>query len=171
VIVGFGSIGRRLVELLAPLAMGLSAVRREVAGDEPIPTWRPEDPRAAAALGEADHVIDLLPGSPSTDGFFDARRFAALKPGAIFYNVGRGTTVDQDALMATLVAGRLAAAYLDVTSPEPLPPDHPLWTAPNCYISPHTAGGHDSEGERQVRHFLDNLARLTSGRPLLDRIV
>src|SRR5437588_848614 len=83
-----------------------------------------------AALGEADHVIDVLPAAPGTERFFDAARFAALKPGAMFYNVGRGTTVDQEALLGALASGRVAAAYLDVTTPEPLPPDHPLWTAP-----------------------------------------
>jgi phosphoglycerate dehydrogenase-like enzyme len=171
VIVGFGSIGRRLVELLAPLGMRLQAIRRQVAGDEPIPTHTPDDPRAAAALAGADHVIDVLPGSAGTDRFFDAARFAGLKPGAIFYNIGRGSTVDQDALLAALGSGRLAAAFLDVVAPEPLPPDHPLWTAPGCFITPHSAGGHDTEPERLARHFLDNLARLGAGQPLVDRVV
>jgi phosphoglycerate dehydrogenase-like enzyme len=171
VIVGFGSIGRRLVELLAPLAMSVSAVRRAVTGDEPVPTFAAGDPRAAAALAGADHVVDVLPGNPGTERFFDAARFAGLKPGAIFYNVGRGTTVDQEALLAALGSGRLAAAYLDVASPEPLPPGHPLWTAPNCFLTPHSAGGHDTENDRQVAHFLDNLARLVDGRALRDRVV
>jgi phosphoglycerate dehydrogenase-like enzyme len=171
VIVGFGSIGRRLVQLLAPFEMRLAAVRRTVAGDEPVPTFAAGDPRAAAALAGADHVIDLLPGSPSTDRFFDAARLAGFKDGAIFYNVGRGATVDQAALLAALAAGKLAAAYLDVVSPEPLPPDHPLWTASGCFITPHSAGGHDTEHPRLARHFLDNLARFTAGEPLLDRIV
>jgi phosphoglycerate dehydrogenase-like enzyme len=171
VIVGFGSIGRRLVELLAPLAMRVSALRRRVAGDEAVPTFAVDDPRAAAALAGADHVIDLLPGSRSTERFFDAARLGALKPGAIFYNVGRGGTVDQEALRALLISGRLGAAYLDVTTPEPLPPDHPLWSTPNCFITPHSAGGHDTENERQVRLFLENLRRFTAGEPLLDRVV
>jgi phosphoglycerate dehydrogenase-like enzyme len=171
VIVGFGSIGRRLVELLAPLSMRLTAVRNQLGGDEPIATYLVDDPRTAAALAAADHVIDVLPESRSTARFFDAARFAGLKPGAVFYNVGRGATVDQEALLAALISGRLAAAYLDVVSPEPLPPDHPLWTAPSCFITPHTAGGHDTESERQVRHFLENLARFTAGRPLLDQVV
>jgi phosphoglycerate dehydrogenase-like enzyme len=169
-IVGLGSIGRRLVELLAPLAMNVTALRNRVAGDEPVPTFTPDDPRAAAALASADHVIDVLPASPSTERFFDAARFAACKPGAIFYNVGRGTTVDQEALLAALRSGQLGAAYLDVATPEPLPPEHPLWTAPHCTITPHTAGGHADEPERLVRHFLANLARFTTGQPLLDRV-
>jgi phosphoglycerate dehydrogenase-like enzyme len=65
----------------------------------------------------------------------------------------------------------LAYAYLDVTDPEPLPPDHPLWTMPNCYITPHTAGGHDGEMENLVKHFLANLHRFTSGEDLVDRVI
>ena len=171
VIVGFGSIGRRLCELLAPLAMQVTALRRRVVGDEPVPTFTVEDPRAIAALAAADHVLDVLPANPHTARFFDEARLAGLKTGAVFYNVGRGTTVDQDALLAALGSGRLAAAYLDVTSPEPLPVDHPLWTTPGCFVSPHTAGGHDTEHERLVRHFLENLRRFGEGRPLVDRVI
>jgi phosphoglycerate dehydrogenase-like enzyme len=171
VIAGFGSIGRRLAELLAPLHMEVIAIRRTVTGDEPVPTLGTDDPRAAQALARADHVVDVLPASPSTIRYFDAARLATLKPGAVFYNVGRGDTVDQEALMAALAAGRLAAAHLDVTTPEPLPPEHPLWTAPNCHITPHMAGGHQDEPERLVRHFLDNLGRFTAGRELLDRVI
>jgi phosphoglycerate dehydrogenase-like enzyme len=171
VIVGFGSIARRLCELLAPLRMEVVAIRRTVGGDEPVPTWQLEDPRALAALAAADHVIDVLPGSPSTDRFFDAARLSGFKPGAVFYNIGRGTTVDQEALRAALLSGRLRAAYLDVTTPEPLPPDHPLWTTPGCFITPHTAGGHEDEPQRLVRHFLENLRRFTARQPLLDRVI
>jgi phosphoglycerate dehydrogenase-like enzyme len=85
--------------------------------------------------------------------------------------VGRGTTVDQTALLAALQSGRLAAAYLDVTDPEPLPVDHPLWSAPNCYITPHSAGGHRTEPMRLAGHFLDNLRRFERGEPLLDRVI
>ena len=94
-----------------------------------------------------------------------------MKPGAVFYNIGRGTTVDQDALGEALRSGRLRAAYLDVTDPEPLPPEHPLWTTPNCVITPHTAGGHDNEWTRLVQHFLANLRRHEAGQPLLDRVI
>jgi phosphoglycerate dehydrogenase-like enzyme len=142
-----------------------------VAGDEGVETFAVDDPRALEALAGADHVIDLLPGSRSTERFFDAATIARFKPGAIFYNVGRGTTIDQEALAAALASGKLAAAHLDVVEPEPLPPEHPLWTAPNCFITPHSAGGHDTEQARLVRHFLDNLGRLTSGQPLRDRIL
>ena len=101
----------------------------------------------------------------------DAGRFSAMKAGSVFYNIGRGTTVDQQALLEALRSGHLGGAYLDVTDPEPLPPDHPLWSAPNCYITAHTAGGHMDERERLVRHFIDNLFRFTNGERLLNRIV
>lgn len=93
-----------------------------------------------------------------------------MKPGAILYNIGRGSTVDQAALLDALESKRLAAAYLDATEPEPLPPSHLLWSAPNCFITPHTAGGFIGEKERLVRHFLDNLRRFIAGEALRDRV-
>ena len=169
VILGYGAIARRLVELLAPLRMNVVCVRRRPTGNEPVKTV-PED-RLNAALATADHVVSTLPETSRTVGLFDEHRFAAMKNGAAFYNIGRGTTVDQGALLAALKSGKLSAAYLDVTNPEPLPPDHPLWSAPNCYITPHTAGGHHDEFPRLVRHFLDNLQRHVNHRPLRDRVI
>ena len=168
-LVGFGAIGRRLAELLAPFAADVVAVRHAARGDETVRTV------SAAALetvlAVADHVIDLLPARADTARFFDARRFAQCRRGAVFYNVGRGSTVDQDALRAALDTEHLRAAYLDVTDPEPLPVDHPLWSTRGCVITPHSAGGHAGEDARLVAHFLTNLERYRSGQPLLDRIV
>jgi phosphoglycerate dehydrogenase-like enzyme len=169
VLLGFGAIGRRLAELLAPFDMKITAVRRRPAGDENVAVVT-ED-KLAEALATADHVVNILPDNPATVGFVNAARIAATKPGTIFYNVGRGTTVDQDALLAALQSGQLGAAYLDVTEPEPLPPEHPLWSAPNCYITPHSAGGHKTEPERLLRHFLENLHRFDKGEALLDRVI
>ena len=168
-ILGFGSIARRLVQLLEPLRMNIIGVRRQVTGDEPIRIVLTAE--VERYLGIADHVVNILPANPSTKKFLNAARLAAIKPGAILYNIGRGTTVDQDALVSALHSGHLAAAYLDVTDPEPLPADDPLWTSPNCYITPHTAGGHRDEMEQLVRHFLDNLHRFTNGERLIDRII
>jgi phosphoglycerate dehydrogenase-like enzyme len=168
-LVGFGAIARRLVELLSPFEMKLAAVRRNVVGDEPIrvfPTTQLEN-----VLDGFDHVINILPAALGTSKIFDGSRFARMKRGATFYNVGRGDTVDQDALCDALENGHLGAAYLDVTSPEPLPPEHRLWKAPNCWITPHTAGGHDREVEVNVEHFLDNLRRYLNARQLKDRVM
>ena len=121
-------------------------------------------------LPRADHVVNILPANENTRNFLNAERLANLKQGAIVYNIGRGTTLDQNALLRELRGGRIAAAYLDVTEPEPLPPDHPLWQTPNCFITPHIGGGHDREKERQIRHFLDNLRRFEKGEALRNRI-
>lgn len=168
-IVGLGAIGVRLAEFLQPLRMNLVGVRRRVRGDEPIRTVSVS--QIEEHLPTADHVIDILPASDDSNAFFSAARLALIKTGAIFYNIGRGTTVDQTALQAALHANRLRAAYLDVTDPEPLPADHPLWKAPNCWITPHTGGGHADEHARVVQHFLTNLRRYETGKPLLDRVV
>ncbi len=168
-IVGFGSIGRRLAELLAPFRMNLIAIRRKPRGDEPIPT-RP-DSDLAALLPTADHIVNILPASQQTEMFFNANRFRLFKPTSIFYNIGRGTTVDSYALWTMLETRKLFAAYLDVTNPEPLDPDHPLWTSPHCLITPHTAGGHNQEFQSLVDHFLDNLNRFRAGQSLLDQII
>ena len=168
-ILGFGAIGRRLVELLQPLRMNLVAVRRTVKGDEPIRTVPYSQLRDL--VPQADHVVNLLPANPSTDHLFDANLIGAMKPTAIFYNIGRGSTVDQTALQSALEGHHIAGAYLDVTDPEPLPPDHPLWMLPNCWITPHTAGGHSNEFDRLVGHFLENLRRYERQQPLLDRVI
>ncbi|HEU0186102.1 MAG TPA: D-2-hydroxyacid dehydrogenase [Blastocatellia bacterium] len=126
---GFGAIAVRLCELLAPFRMNLIGVRRTVKGDEPVTVI--SEGQVAEFLPLADHVVDMLPGSDSTTRYFNEDRFGRMKPGALFYNIGRGSTVDQEALLAALERGSLAGAYLDVTTPEPLPPDHPLWSAPN----------------------------------------
>lgn len=166
---GFGAIAIRLCELLAPFQMNLIGVRRTVKGDEPISVIAEE--RVAEFLPLADHVVNLLPGNDSTTGYFNEDRFRRMKPGAIFYNIGRGSTADQEALLAALESGRLAGAYLDVTTPEPLPPDHPLWSAPTCFITPHSAGGTIREQHELVGHFLENLRRFAGGMELLNRIV
>lgn len=166
---GFGAIGRRLAELLAPFGVDMRAVRRRRRGDEPVPVVCEDS--LPEALAVADHVVNLLPDNDSTRGYFGSERFAAMRFGARFYNVGRGTTVDQEALRGALVSGRLDAAYLDVTDPEPLPPEHPLWSVPNCFVTPHSAGGRHDQDEAVVAHFLDNLARFERGEPLRDRVL
>jgi phosphoglycerate dehydrogenase-like enzyme len=166
-LVGFGAIGRRLAQLLAPFGLRVLGFRRHPSREQgadvravgELDTWLPH----------ADWVVNLLPASVDTAGFFDFRRFSVMKPGAVFMNIGRGFTVDQDALLGAL-RGHLRAAYLDVTVPEPLPPPHPLWSAPNCFVTPHVAGGHDDEYERLVALLLENLERFLHAQPLLGRV-
>jgi phosphoglycerate dehydrogenase-like enzyme len=168
-ILGYGAIGKRLVELLQPFGMKITACRRKARGDENVPVITPD--QLTRALGETDHVVNILPDNAETRGFFDAARFATIKRGAAFYNIGRGTTVNQDALREALRSGRVRAAWLDVTEPEPLPDDHPLWAEPDCFITPHVAGGHTDEAKALVRHFLENLGRFVQGEPLVDRVI
>jgi phosphoglycerate dehydrogenase-like enzyme len=168
-LLGFGAIGRRLVRLLEPFGMKIYALRRR-AHSEPGVHIIPEE-KLTAVLPLADHVVNILPDNPSTQGYVNARRLACLRPGARFYNIGRGTTVDEPALLAALESGRLGAACLDVFVTEPLPPESPLWTAPNCIVSPHTAGGRHDQNEAIVRHFLANLAAFANGGAMTDRVV
>ncbi len=169
VILGYGSIAARLVEMLEPFRMKITALRRQPRGDEGIPVVT--EKTLAGALATADHVISILPDNAESVGFISLARLAQMKPGAVFYNIGRGTTVDQTALDEALRSDRLAAAWLDVTDPEPLPDNHPLLTAPNCHITPHTAGGHPNESETLARHFLDNFKRFIANEPLRDRVM
>jgi phosphoglycerate dehydrogenase-like enzyme len=166
---GFGSIGRRLAALLAPFGGRIYAVRRQLHSEAGVHVVPESD--LTRVLAEADHVVDVLPENDSTRNFVNARRIDCFKPGARFYNIGRGATVDQAALIEGLKSGKVGAAYLDVTVPEPLPPEHPLWTAPNCFITPHTAGGRDNVNVELVRHFLANLAAFEKGAPMADRIL
>lgn len=169
VLLGFGAIGRRLAELLAPFGMTIIAVRRQTRAERGVRIV-PEE-ALSTVLAQADHVVNILPDNASTLNYVNARRLACIKPGARFYNVGRGTTVDQKALLEALQSGRLADAYLDVFEVEPLPVHDPLWTAPNCWVTPHTAGGRHDQDTAIVKHFLANLAAFEKGGEMVDRIV
>lgn len=166
---GYGAIGRRLTELLAPFRMTIYAVRRQTRSESGVRVIPEAD--LTRVLPLADHVVNILSDNESTRNYVNARRLGWFKPGARFYNVGRGTTVDQRALLEALQSGRLESAYLDVMEPEPLPPDHLLWTAPNCHITPHTAGGRRDQDEAIVRHFLANLEEFSRGEAMTDRVV
>jgi phosphoglycerate dehydrogenase-like enzyme len=168
-LLGYGAIARRLTELLQPLGMNVIAIRRRIKGDELVPVATLAD--LDKLLPTVDHLVSTLPANDESNGFLNSERLAKLKRGAIVYNIGRGTTVDQDSLIRALRSGHIAAAYLDVTNPEPLPTDHPLWDTPNCYITPHLGGGHRTEKERQLKHFLDNLGRFIRGEALRNRVI
>jgi phosphoglycerate dehydrogenase-like enzyme len=167
-IVGYGAIGRRLNALLAPYPVSVIGYRRTPQPGSIVRIVGPSE--LSETLGEADHVVNILPESTETQGFFGTERFQQIRPGARYYSIGRGTTTDQEALRNHLESGHLGAAYLDVTDPEPLPSDHPLWSAKNCYITPHTGGGHFNETEKIVEHFIQNLRRFEQGHDLLNRV-
>lgn len=167
-LLGYGAIGRRLAELLQPFGVKLYAVRRATRSERGVHII-PEE-KLTSVLAEADHIVNVLPDNESTRQYVNARRLSAVRPGARFYNVGRGSTVDEAALLQALESGRLGGAYLDVFASEPLPPEHPFWTARNCYITPHTAGGREDQDEAVVGHFLNNLATFTKRESLVDRV-
>lgn len=168
-LVGFGSIAARVAELLEPFGPEIVGVRRSPNGREKVRTLA--FPELGAVLERADHVVNVLPGGQATRQAFGGEQFRKMRPGATFYNIGRGSSVDQLALIAALESGRLRAAYLDVTEPEPLPPEHALWRVPGCFITPHSAGGHSDETQRLLRHFQRNLLRFRAGEALEDRVL
>jgi len=168
-IVGFGSIGQRLAEFLKPFGSTIFGFRRRPQPTPGVTVLGLEE--LEAKLSVADQVLNFLPENSETVRFFDKDKFSRFKPGACYYSLGRGTTTDQNALIDALRSGPIRAAYLDVTDPEPLPADHPLWFVPNCYITPHSSGGHYNEALRLTKHFLQNLRRFENGEPLIDRIV
>lgn len=118
------------------------------------------------ALARADHIVVTLPDTPDTRGLMDAAAFAACKPDAMIYNVGRGGVIDTEALVAALESGRLGGAGLDVTEPEPLPVDSPLWDLENVLITAHTSGASPRYWERQEALIADNLERYLAREPL-----
>lgn len=167
-IVGAGAVGRAIAERLLPFGVRILGVNTD---GRPVYAFERMYPITALdeALGEADFAVVVLPLTPETRGLFDARRFAAMKPGAVFVNVGRGEVVDEAALVAALEQGVLSAAYLDVFQAEPLPPDHPLWTMPNVEITPHMSGRSPYYMSRALEIFRHNLDRYLAGE--VDRMI
>jgi len=167
-IIGLGAIGRALAERADALGMRVVASRRSWQPGMTAPhvdtLYGPDD--LPALLVESDAVVLCAPSTPETRRMIDADALAAMQSGAVFVNVGRGTMVDEAALIDALERGHLGAAVLDVTSEEPLPPDHPLWDAPNVFISAHCSATSAGYVERVLAVFLDNLARYVAGEPL-----
>jgi len=166
VIVGYGHIGRELAKRARAFDMRVVTVAR---------TPRPDDcvdealPLAALkqALGQADVVAVTIALTPETTHLLGDAEFEACKRGALVINVARGPVLDQPALVRALHSGRIGGAGVDVSDPEPLPADDPLWTAPNVLISPHFAGsGSPRSVQRLADGVADNLRRLIAGQPL-----
>ncbi len=138
-IVGYGPLGRECARLLKALGLRVLGVKRNTDVDPaPADAVYPVE-SLYAVLPEADHVIVTLPGDTGTDHLFSDHAFAAMRPNAGFYSLGRGNAVDEAALMRALRQGRLAHAFLDVFEQEPLPVDSPLWDVPNLALTPHAS--------------------------------
>jgi phosphoglycerate dehydrogenase-like enzyme len=166
-VIGLGAIGREVARKAKVFDARVIAVSRAGTADRDIEQVFPRT-RLAEALAQADVVVICTSSDPTSHHLIDASALAALKTGAFLVNVARGDIVDGAALVAALASGRLAGAGLDVAEVEPIPPDSPLWSAPNLIISPHVAGGGSSGYPRQRALFAENLARFTAGEPLVN---
>lgn len=166
-VLGVGAIGGHSAEVGKAFGMGVVGLRRGGGSHPAVERMYTPDGRAAF-LAECDVVLNTLPLTNATRGFLGRAEFAALRPGAILVNTGRGATVDTDALLDALRSGHLGAALLDVTDPEPLPPDHPLWTTENVILTPHYSGSRPDYDQRADAIFLDNLRRYLVGQPLIN---
>lgn len=165
-ILGYGAIGQEVEKRLAGFEMEVSKVRRSAGPG----TLGPDEWRGR--LGEFDWIIISVPATPETEGMIGTAELAAMKAGAVLVNVARGSVIDQAALTAALTEGRIGGALLDVTVPEPLPADHPLWDLENTQITMHLSGrAQDRMFQRSAARFLENLARFHRGErlePLVD---
>lgn len=181
-LVGYGSISREVARLLQPFKVKVLAAKRDV--------MHPEDqgyiiegygdpggdyfdrlyPIEAlkSMLKECDYVVITLPLTPVTDGLIGEEELSAMKPGAYLVHISRGGVVDEKALLNALTEKRLAGAAVDVFSQEPLPPDNPLWKAPNLILTPHVSGFSPKYKERAGIMFAENLKRYLRGEPLLN---
>jgi phosphoglycerate dehydrogenase-like enzyme len=169
-IVGFGSIGEEIGRLAKAFGMRVVGINRSGRIDSPNVDEMHDQRSLDDLLPQADAVAIALPSTSETRRMFDAHAFELMSAGAIFINVGRGSVVDEDALVAALKSGRLRGAALDVFATEPLPADSPLWDLPNVLISPHTAALSVHENERIVGLFCDNLRRYLAGEELVNRV-
>lgn len=167
-VIGLGSIGGDYARKMALLGSRVIGIRRTKAECpdylEEIGTFEDID----RFLPEADIVAMALPNTPQTYHIMNEERLLGMKRGSILLNVGRGTAIDQDALVRVLRNGPLAGASIDVTDPEPLPADHPLWRCENLLLTPHIAGDYHLQEtlDQIVELFIDNLGRYAKGREL-----
>ncbi|MBL8673720.1 MAG: D-2-hydroxyacid dehydrogenase, partial [Rhodospirillales bacterium] len=168
-ILGLGAIGAEVARLASALGMRVIGTRRQPAAvanvAEVFPPSRTDD-----VLAASDYVLLLLPATPETDNFIDAKRLAKMDPGAWLLNFGRGHTIKDDDLIAAVKAKTIAGAVLDVFRQEPLPAEHAFWTTPGILVLPHIGGPHPRRDKFVARLFVDNLGRFLDGKPLAELV-
>jgi phosphoglycerate dehydrogenase-like enzyme len=166
-VVGLGGIGTEVAKRASSLGMRVVATRASGREGPPFVSYVGLPGELRKLAGEAHFIVNTVPLTPETERMFDAGFFAAARQGAYFINVGRGKSVVQEDLVAALKSGRIAGAGLDVTDPEPLPADHPLWKFPNVIITPHVSA--QSDVDEQVRFVIvrENLRRYVAGEKML----
>jgi phosphoglycerate dehydrogenase-like enzyme len=164
-LLGYGAIGKLVEERLQAFNVDVTVVRRTPGPNTLTPDqWR-------TRLGDFDWVILAVPATPETDGMIGAAELAAMKPSATLINIARGSVVDQAALVSALDAKQIASAFLDVTSPEPLPADDVLWTLDNAHITMHLSGrAQDKMFLRAAERFLENLSRWHKGEAVTPQV-
>jgi phosphoglycerate dehydrogenase-like enzyme len=166
-LIGFGAIGEAIAQRAAAFGMRVLASRRK-----PVPApgvslvvgpdgWRD-------LLPEADFVVLAAPLTAETRAMFGEAELARMRPTSYLINIARGAILQTDALIAALNGGQIAGAALDVTEPEPPPPDHPLWGARNIWITPHISFSSPRTADRMLAIFLENLGRYARGEPLIN---
>jgi phosphoglycerate dehydrogenase-like enzyme len=171
VILGYGGIGRETARRVKAFGARVIAVARSARQDEFADSVVPSD-QLHAAMAAADSLVVTASLTEHTKGMVDAWALAAMKPGGVLVNIARGAIIDTQALVAALMSGHIAGAGLDVTDPEPPPPDHPLWSCPNLIVTPHVSGlGSASVRRRIGTVVMENLGRFLTGADLLHRVI
>jgi phosphoglycerate dehydrogenase-like enzyme len=160
-LVGYGSIGKEIERMLEPFNVELIRIARTARENPKVHAVEELD----ALLPKAQVIVLILPSSSETRWLIDARQFALMQQGALLVNAARGPIVNTDALVSALQSKKIRAA-LDVTDPEPLPPDHPLWKCPNLLITPHVGGSSPEFARRSLKIAADELRRYVAGEPL-----
>jgi phosphoglycerate dehydrogenase-like enzyme len=169
-IIGFGSIGRELAKRANAFDMRVWGVTRSGKGDTAHAEKLFSAQQLEEALPHADYVVIAAPETTETRHMIGAAQIARMKPGARLINVGRGSLVDESALISALESGALGGAALDVTSVEPLPPDSPLWKTPNLFITPHTSAVSDRLWHRETALLMDLLEHWFDGREMFNQV-
>lgn len=166
-IFGLGAIGEEIAWRLGALGLHVTGVRRRPADVLPAGVAEMATPdRILEIAATHDVVVCVVPGSSANNDMFGEAVFAAMPAGSVFVNVGRGSSVDEGALVAALASGHLRGAAIDVAKHEPIAPDDPLWDAPHLSISPHSSSSQDHYNSRLWTLFCDNLDAYRAGRPL-----
>jgi phosphoglycerate dehydrogenase-like enzyme len=169
-IVGYGSIGQELARRAHAFDMRIWGVTRYGTGDSKHAEKILPVAQLSDALPEADYVVIAAPETQETRHLIGAAQIARMKPGARLVNVGRGSLLDETALLQALESGKLGGAALDVTSTEPLPAESPLWTAPNLFITPHTSALSERLWHRQTAILMQLLEKWFAGEELFNRV-
>ncbi len=164
-LIGYGDIGKTIEKYLTPHSVKLARVARSARTEPIVHSVENLD----SLLPDAEIVILILPHTPQSHGLIGEKQFELMSQGALLVNAARGPIVQTDALVRALNSGKIRAA-LDVTDPEPLPSDHPLWKCPNLFITPHVAGSTPQFSPRAIKIAAEQVRRILAGEPILNVI-